>query len=293
MALSIEFMAKEFVNRLQDGKDLVVAGTGFEGDGKSTIEIQLAIAMHNITKVPFSLEKNILYSPTFDEMKTKVTSLPPLSFIGGDEAIKALYKLRWREKLQSYINTLYAICRKERKLTFLCMPRFSDFNEYFRQHRIRFWIHIIEGISVSRNIGYAAVFSRSWNPFAQDSWNFKEMDKLINEYARLKKLKETEFSLQHKAAILSKSRNFVGLLEFHKLPDDIFAQYEEYKSKYAYQDMDVVEKDKKSRREITWMTRTQRIIQYQLDEGKTLKEVGNMLGVSPSRISQIMEEKTS
>jgi len=287
MVLTIEEFANKCVERLKDAKDLVCCIGGEEGSGKSSLAIQIALTADPL----FDLEKNILYAPDFEELKTKILTLPPYSTIIGDEAIRALYKLNWQSKAQKYINILYSLCRQENKLSLLCIPKFNDLNSFFRQHRVKFWIQIIESISRTKNIGHAVVFAKSWNPFTGDAWNFKEMQKIIDDYSHLKKLKETEFSLLHKVHVLSKSRNYIGFLEFGKMPDHLFERYTQLKQKYAYTEltMESIE-EKKNKREIMWQRRTKVLIKYMLENGKTHNEIGNIIGVTQARVSKMLAE---
>lgn len=225
-------------------------------------------------------------------MKLKVTGLPRYSAIVADEAIKSLYKLHWQNKMQQFINILYAICRQENKLSILCIPRFSDLNEFFRQHRVKFWIHIIDEISRNKDVGHAVIFTKSWNPFTLDAWNFKDTLKEIDNYARIKHIKEVEFNINSKAYVLSKSRNYVGMLEFGLMPNELFDKYMELKRKYAYDDLGDTTNVSKNRREILWIKRTQKLATMLLEQGKTHTEIGEALGVTQARVAQILSEKT-
>jgi len=282
--ITIEQFAKRAIHHLKDDKDSVIGITGDEGSGKST----LAILMSMAADPAFDLERNVLYSPKYDEMKNKVTGLPKYSAIIADEAIRALYKLQWQSKLQQYINILYAICRAENKLTFLLMPRFIDFNEFFRQHRIRFWIHIIDPISRTKEEGHAVIFSKSWNPFTEDAWNFKDMKKVIDDYAHLNKLKEVEFSLRHKAYVLSKSRNYVGIIKFTKMPDDVFVRYSALKQEYAMTDLNTPPEEKVSKVELRQRVNIQKLTIALEEAGKSRKEIATIMGISTGRLYQII-----
>lgn len=284
MALSIEALANGFRHRLEDGKDVVVAVTGDEGDGKTTLGYHICLA----TDSTFHLERNILYSPNYEEMKNKVKSLPRYSAILADEAIKALYKLRWQDKMQQYINILYGICRDENKLSVLCMPRFTDFNEFFRQHRIRFWIWIVDPISKSTNTGHAIVLSRSWNPFTSDAWNYKEMDKIIVQYAHDKRLRESEFNLNHKIHIISRSRNYVGMIEFSKMPDDEFGRYLELKRQFAYEGMEKSDTPIEGKREAKQREQIKILCKLAIEKGIETKDIAEKLNVTRERLYQLM-----
>jgi hypothetical protein len=224
--MKIKELAKSIKERLETDKDLVVAITGNEGDGKSA----LAIDLGNQGDPNFNLDLNELYSPNAEEMEKKVTTLPKYSYIIADEAIKSLYKLNWATRGQRYLNELYAICRKENKCSILCIPRFSDLNEFFRNHRVKLWLHIIDPISNKKNTGQAVVFAPSWSPFVHDPWWFKVNQKLIDEYSHKHRIKEVDYVLDDKIDLLSTSRNFVGVINFNWVDKELWDKYLENKN---------------------------------------------------------------
>lgn len=285
MVLEVSDVTKRILGRLKVGKDLVLAITGDERGGKSSLAISIGLSMDPL----FNLERNILYSPSYEEMKGKVMGLPKYSPIIADEAIKNLYKLR-RNRMQTYVNQLYAICGKENKLSILNMPRFLDFSEYFRRHRIKLWIWIIDEISAIKDVGYAVIFSKSWNQVSEDPWYFRELQKVIDEYGRQKKLKEVEFSLNHKMTVLSRSRNYVGMLKFGKTPESLWGRYNELKNKYAYEDIE--EDDGETKKEIKWKKRLQKSVLLLHEKYKMRHaDIADELEVSKARVSQILSEK--
>lgn len=201
------------LRRIAKDKDLVIAISGDEGEGKSTLSILLGVAISDI----FDLEKNMIYTDERNELYEKLISMPKGSPIIPDEAIKMLYKHNWASAGQKYINMLYSLARRENKITILPIPRFTDINEFFRNHRVRVWIHIIKE-------GHAIMFSKDWSPFSfKDPWFIYENEKLIEKLRRRKKLASFDFS--EKVRILRQCRNFVIYFKFPKLPDSIYGTY--------------------------------------------------------------------
>jgi predicted XRE-type DNA-binding protein len=281
--LTIPELSKQILERLHDGKDLVVAITGDERDGKSSMAIHISREIDPL----FDLERNILYSPKSDEMENKVRNLPKYAPIIADEAIKAMYKLK-RDRMLTYINKLYMICGKENKLSILNIPRFTDLSEYFRRHRVRIWIWIIDPISLSKDVGHAAVFSRTWVQVAEDPWYFKDLQRTIDEYSRQRKIKEIDFNLNHRINVLSKSRNFVGIIEFGKMPEDLWVKYNELKDAHAYVDMKETDKDGISK----WENRSMTLAQNLLDKGEyTQQQIADFMDISPPVLSKLLKKK--
>lgn len=290
-AIKLQYLANAIKKRVRDDKDCVIAVSGDEGDGKSTLAAGLSI----LTDPMFDFETHELFSPTPEEMAEKITGLPKYSVIIADEAIKILYKLNWQSKSQKFLNELYALCRKENKVTILCVPRFPDLNEYFRNHRVKYWIQVIDPISATKKIGHAAFFKRSWVPGHDDPWNLKELKKEIDKYSERKRIKEVEFGFEEKAEVLSRHRNFIGILEFEWLPKTWWDKYIEMKSKVEY-GKDSGAESKESKRENVLSHRLKVLIDELVNRGESYDAIGKMVGLSSTRIFTIhkagMDPKT-
>jgi len=216
-----EFCCKTLRKRVRKDYDATIAITGDEGISKSTCANQIGFK----TDKNYDLEKNVLYSPNRKNMEDKIRNLPRFSAVNGDEAIKILYKLRWYSPLQVFINVFYRLCRQENKISIFCMPRFKDFNEGFRNHRILLWIHLLDR-------GFGIAFQKDWSPFASDPWWFKENQKIVEKYRRRKVL---GMSLEDKVKILQKSPNFLDIITFPDLPEELRIKYKTLSSQHKYE----------------------------------------------------------
>ena len=229
--ITLNGLAKIISDHVRKDYDSVIAITSmFEGDGKSTLALQLGLAIDP----NFKLERNVLFAPTVEQMKNLIFSLPKYSVINADEAIKILYKLNWADKLSIFLNQLYALCRKENLITILCMPRFRDFNEFFRNHKIKIWIHILER-------GRAVIFYKDWNMFARDPWWMDENMKKL-EISKKKFKKVIDYNIDEKINIVAKTHNFVGILEFSDIPPELKTEYMRMRDLEKYNDIDMGEK---------------------------------------------------
>lgn len=291
MTLKIKDVANIGIERCEIGKDAVIAITGYEGDGKSSLAAQVGEEGGKKSGTGFDYEINELYSPNKDEMRNKVLKLPALSTVVADEAINLLYKLNWSSDVQKYINKLYALCRKENKMTLLCMPRFIDFNEFFRNHRILLWVHIIQGISKVDKTGMAAVFDKDWSPFSKDPWWIKETQKRID--INRKKKRRIEVDVEEKMEILEKSSNFIGPLTFGRLPPDRWNLYESLrdKEKYKYLDEDDNPLQKVSKRTREHMEQIQALTQKLIELGMTQQDIATILNRTQQNVS-ILTKRT-
>jgi len=255
--LTPKTVARSFYKRVKQNSDAVIALTGEEGIGKSSLAIYIGYWCCKFAGLTFSLKRNELYSPDEKEVFDKLTKLPKYSPIIADEAIKILYKLGWQK--QMYINQLYALARKENKITLLCMPKFTDFNIYFRNHRIKTWIHVL-----SR--GQAVIFAKEASPFSKDPWNIDYNQKSIMENTKKKKF--TEFDVEEKLYVLKKCKNYVSTLTFPQLPDHIEEQYEYLRDQVKYKGMDSGDKSTPmSVREKKWRERSYAAVQTFIDLG--------------------------
>lgn len=261
-------------NRAKKKSDAVIGITGYEGDGKSSLAILIGMACCKLAGLKFNLLKNELYSPKEREVFEKLTRLPKYSPIIADEAIKILYKLGWQKQI--YINTLYALARKENKITLLCMPSFMDFNSFFRNHRINLWIHILAR-------GHAIVFAKEWSPFSKDPWNIDFNQKLVAESTKKKKI--SEYDIEQKISILRKCRNYIGYLPFNKLSDTIEEKYEKLRDEFKYKGMENTDSiDVMGMRTKLWKTRACRAVKVLREVGFKAKDIGLLMGMHSTHV---------
>ena len=193
--------------RVKKDWDAVVGITGEEGSSKSTLASWLVYlgAIQDGYNEEEALKKFVeytIFSPNKERVQEQRTKSERYAIINADEAVKILYKQNWATPIQKFLNMFYALCRQENKISILCMPRFLDFNEFFRNHRIKFWIHVVDR-------GIACIFERDWFPSSADPWMLKEAQKLNTTiYYR----KHTgDFNVEQKVQALSKLKNFIGI----------------------------------------------------------------------------------
>lgn len=255
-----------FKERLEENWDIVVAITGEEGVGKSTFSIQLAKKLDS----KFDLEKNVSYLPNEEEVEFKFYEIRPKSVLLIDEAVKGFYKLNWQDKMQQRINQMYATERWQNKITLLLIPRFTDLNEFFRNHRVRFWFHIFKR-------GYGVMLSKDIiNPFNPDPWFMKENFKAIDEF--LKKRKSFNLKVEEIEKLYEKRiRNFVTFFTFEDLDEETKSKYLELKIKYR--EKESILKDEK---------RDNIIARMYYVIGLSQEEIAQLTGLAQSRISTIL-----
>lgn len=242
--------------------------------GKSSLAILLGLCIDP----NFDLEKNMIYSNEMEELSKSVRELPKYSVIIPDEAIKFLYKLNWGTAGQKYINTLYALARKENKITILPIPRFTDVNEFFRNHRIKIWIHIVKE-------GHAVMFQKDWSPFSfRDPWRIQDNEKLIERMRRGRKF--AVFSLREKMRIFKACRNYVCSFRFPQLPSTIYGQYE-ILAQSKYKDLDEIFKIDKEKK-IPYKGAMVRMVQDMIDKGYDMDKISYISGLEIKVINKML-----
>ena len=237
--LSIKQLAEAAVDRAKRDKDLAIVVTGAEGDGKSALSLNLGYKIDPL----FELERNVLFSPTVQTIKDKIYNLPPYSVIDADEAIKILYKLNWQSKGQKFLNTVYTLCRNQNKISLFNIPRLTDANEYFRNHRLKIWIHIVDPISNQKKEGHAVIMSKSWNPVTIDPWGLKVFEQKMTK-ERKHGRKDIHYSLDDKIALFSELPSYVDLIKFNWVDSKIWLEYERLKDLNSIKDEEIFEDDK-------------------------------------------------
>jgi hypothetical protein len=268
--LGLERFAKKLLERVKQDFDIVIGVTGTEGEGKSTFAIQLARAVGN-----FRLTRNVMFSPRSTDVKKLITSLPKYSPVILDEAIKVLYKLKWNDKIQKLLNEFYNLCRQENQISIMCMPRFTDFNEYFRNHRIKVWIHILER-------GVAVVFVKDTNPLSRDVWHIDEMEK------RLKTINFNKLSRDSKIKKLASSQCFIGVIKYPKLPEHIDAKYKRLKELRKYdpsEEAPMKENEKMALMRKQWIKSVLYLKKFENFSGT---KIANFFDCSPNLIRRII-----
>lgn len=232
--IKVPELAKVFLKRVKADKDVALGISGYEGDGKSTLAVNILIETlleqgKSEEEILANFDNYMIYSPNKDEMFKKITRPEKYAPINSDEAVKALYKLNWASTSQKFLNMLFQLCRKENKINILCIPRFTDLNEYFRNHRIMFWIHILE-------TGTAVLMIRDWSPFSKDPWYLDENKKIIDLIR--KKRKVGDIDLQQKINLMKKTRGFIAIVQWDDLTTKFKNVYKKGKEENSYGGMD-------------------------------------------------------
>lgn len=209
-------LAKYIKQRLKQDWDLVIAITGEQGVGKSTIAIILA----QLIDKKFDFERNMSFIPSADEIAKKFNELPQYSAYVIDEAIRSLYKLEWYNVVQQAIVKMYQTERYQNKATIIVIPRFRDLTENFRNQRVNIWINIMKR-------GSAVAYRRDKDKDIKDPWHFDENIK--KKEARFKNKNLNQIRFKEKVYFETKLKNYLLSFNYDDLSPELKERYTQFK----------------------------------------------------------------
>jgi len=125
--------------------------SGFEGDGKTTLAIQLAYYVDR----SFNLDRIVF---TGEQFKTACLNGKPKTAIVFDESYYAFTSQATMTKSARVLNSMLTMIRKKQLFIFIVAPTFFDIQKYIAVHRSRFLIHIY---SKGLERGFFAFYNRA------------------------------------------------------------------------------------------------------------------------------------
>jgi hypothetical protein len=163
--------------------------------------------------------------------------------------------------------------------TILCIPRFRDLTESFRNHRVKIWIHV-----VSR--GIAIVYIRDDDPHVKDPWHID--DNLKRKEWFFRRYKVIDRKLGQKISMEKRTTNYFLHFDFPDLPDDIKKKYIELKEKSR--ENISFEEEKIGKKEQKYLDISKKLIYDLHKKGKSLKEIAELTGITKKTIKNFIEE---
>jgi len=261
--------AKDIRKRLRNDWDCVIAITGRSGVGKSCLAFLLDILIDD----HFSIDNNLSLIPNEKQLKKQFCSLKRYSIFHVDEAVRALLKYKWYDKLQQALIELYETERWRNICTLLLIPRFKNLTENFRNHRVDINIHIYDR-------GRAIVFFKDPDKDIDDPWHMKENLKKKEKGLRYKVIErsidEIMFS-ERKSPTYGFEFRFP---DFAKIDPETWQYYESLKIK-SREDEEEIEKELE--------TISQREERYKLALGALVNVLRRDLKLTYKKISTLID----
>lgn len=241
--------------RLNANNDMVACISGPEGSGKSTLAIKLGFAIDK----NFSIKKNVIVNPDVIKIQEKILrELEPGSALVIDEGIRTMYKRNFFSEENKFLNELFAICRKKRIFTAICIPNFWDLDQFYKNHRVKAWFYVPIR-------GKAVVFVPDYDAFAEDKWELRENRKIVVQKRGRRKI--AEFGIGDLLNIYRDYNNhYVGDFSFTKLAPHIEEEYlkevEEFRKELDFNKDKKEKKDRYKRRFVDMRFRYASLAKY-------------------------------
>lgn len=182
--------------------DATICLSGFPGEGKSTLALQIAKSYYNITTLKqFEnlCEKYLFYNR--QNLRDAIIKATKKCLI-ADEAVNMLFRRDFMKGNQKDLLKLMDVCRDQNLLFIFNIPSFWALDGHTVQTRIRLWIYV-------EKQKYAHLFTPIRNMFARDVW--------FRDYNQKLFMKHKKFT---------HSPNYITSIRFYALSD---AEYKIYK----------------------------------------------------------------
>jgi hypothetical protein len=238
--------------------DATLCLSGFVGEGKSTLSIQIAKAYYKLdTQEKFKdfCDKWLIYDR--QSLKEAVEKNKEKCIV-ADEAINMLFKRDFMRGEQKNLLKLMDVCRDHRHLFMFNIPSFWALDSHTIQTRVKLWIHV-------EKQKYAHFFRPIRNMFAKDVW--------LRDYNEKLFMKHRKFT---------RSPNYITSITFESLTPEEYKIYHSIKDskKIALDDDKTIVDDMTKRDIIQWIK--------QNNPNADMKSVAEVLKTHYSYVQQVM-----
>ena len=285
--ISMDYLKRTWIEICEINKDVHIAISGDEGDGKSTL------GAYFIKKVfKLDLWQNVIYTDNIKEFYDKYEDAEVAMCF--DEALDLFNRLDWmKTDLRELVKKFRRDVRKEKKMIwFYNVQLFRDLYGYWRHHRIRWWLELTPREWFKNGINWVFVYNRDRIRALtgkRDAWLLDEWEKIWLKSMKYGRVKEDRY-----LDLLRCNPFYEG--EF-KSPGRVKELYKEY-MKRRQEALEEYKKDeepeKPSERTKVWKQRALDLLRlmYVEQEGLTMTELAKRWGVTHSYISQLVKEAT-
>jgi hypothetical protein len=154
----------------KSNRDFVLVLSGFVGEGKSTLSLQLAkeyLQIKNLDEFKDFCETSLFYNRK--ELLDAVMNTHEKIII-ADEAVNMLFRRNFASGEQKLLLQIMDVCRDHKHLFVLNIPSFWSLDSHTVQNRVRMWIYV----ELQK---YAHMFLPIKRPFAKDVWEREKNDR--------------------------------------------------------------------------------------------------------------------
>ncbi len=265
--------------RQRQDYDFIPAVTGGEGTGKSTLLYWLCKLDGQLLNMPFNIDTNFIYNPTWASVVRTMQVLPKMSAVNVDEAIRTMYVRNWNARQQREMNTFFATVRKRNIFCGLAIPHLFELDSFFKNFRIIMWIHIFEK-------GKAGIFVKDPNPFNADPFNTRLAKKIIDE-----KTPERFSTDDLIRTLYDHVPNFITWFKYPDMPPAIKKQYLANCDKYL---LDIPQEEETSKVKLSEIIKVSIATLYESSEEWTIPRLAakfKSYGVTEYKVRQIISEE--
>lgn len=277
---SLKKFCKMMRRRLRKDWDAVIGIEGPDpGVGKTCLNISLG---YGIDPESFNLATNVFYlsgslSAASHTIEKQFNGLNKYSYFAIDEGEDALYKLQWFNVLQQSLNLLYMKERKQNKATGICIPRFMDFNEMFRNYRIKYRIYVIDR-------GIAVAYLRDSDKDVMDPWHVRENEIIKKKFFRGKPIAER--TVQDRLEAERRTLNYWFDFTFNDLPAEV---WEEYRRVRALHKSETPLNERFNTNELRWKNGVFRLYDYLTKNvDKMIGPDGKPIAINQNKLAEIV-----
>lgn len=216
---------REYVEgRRRRNLDINVATTGREGSGKSSLAIQLALALEtDLDPHDIILTYEDYYRVYDPDAKDRVYVF--------DEAARFAFNRTWNNREQVALIQEIIENRQARSCTFWNLPQFKSLDKYAREGRLDLWHGCYDqGKAMVRALAYDAYTEEAFYPVVIDDLGWPRLEDAYPTFAKV-------YFARKKKAHTAKFHERKGLLESKKALEEkrekyLEARYEKRLAKY-------------------------------------------------------------
>ena len=276
-----------------DDSDIFFGITGRKGAGKSSFSTQFTreYVKEYFNEDYFSINKYFCYNNK--QVDEKLHTLPEYSPIIGDEAIRFAWSREWNKGENKDLVKFSTQIREKHHILFMNIPRMPWIDKAYREGMLGMWAWIHATIENGEKKSYAIIFEPDENQGEPDSWHLKQLRQTEGRISRIGKF--TDMDKIYK--LVKNHPCFMDIIQFPKVPDDIYSEYRKLKTFYAMEKQSEYVDQKEMGKIISYnLMRNWGNFNTALKEGRferpTYRLIAALLCHDPSRKKQLVQHTT-